>query len=85
MHDYSGLSAGRESFQALVHAVDEFFEAWALPDFREPGGRKYADLPTDPYSYDNRAQFGDSHPHHILAFIPSLCSEADTFIRALAL
>ena len=54
----------RKFFQALVHAVDEFFRHWALPDFREPGGRRDADLPTYPYSYDNRAQFDDSHPDH---------------------
>ena len=26
VHDYSGLSAGKKVFQALVHAVDEFFD-----------------------------------------------------------
>ena len=55
VHDYSGLSAGKKVFQALIHAVDEFFRHWALPDFREPGGRKYADLPTYPYSHDHRS------------------------------
>ncbi len=26
VHDYSGLSAGKKVFQALAHAVDEFFD-----------------------------------------------------------
>ncbi|MDA5453628.1 permease, partial [Streptococcus thermophilus] len=26
VHDYSGLSAGKKVFQALIHAVDEFFD-----------------------------------------------------------
>ena len=26
MHDYSGLSASKKTLQALVHAVDEFFD-----------------------------------------------------------
>lgn len=64
VHDYSGLSAGKKVFQALIHAVDEFFDTGRYLILWEPGGRKYADLPTYPYFYDNRAQFGDSRPHH---------------------
>ena len=61
VHDYSGLSAGKKVFQALIHAVDEFFDTGRYLIFGSLVP-KYVDLPTYPYSYDNRAQFGDSHP-----------------------
>ena len=55
---------GKKVFHALVHAVDEFFDTGRYLIFGSLVAASDADLPTYPYPYDHRAQFGDSHPHH---------------------
>ena len=77
VHDYSGLSAGKKTFQALVHAVDEFFDTGRYLIF---GSLVAASMQT--YLPTHLTTIGHNSVTAILimmllAFILSLCSEAD--------
>jgi len=83
VHDYSGLSAGKKIFQALVHAVDEFFDTGRYLIFGSlvaAGMQTY--LPTRILTTIGHNSVTAILIMMLLAFILSLCSEADAFIGA---
>lgn len=83
VHDYSGLSAGKKVFQALIHAVDEFFDTGRyliFGSFVAAGMQTY--LPTRILTTIGHNSVTAILIMMLLAFILSLCSEADAFIGA---
>ena len=83
VHDYSGLSAGKKIFQSLVHAVDEFFDTGRyliFGSFVAAGMQTY--LPTQILTTIGHNSVTAILIMMLLAFILSLCSEADAFIGA---
>ena len=78
VHDYSGLSAGKKIFQSLVHAVDEFFDTGRyliFGSFVAAGMQTY--LPTRILTTIGHNSVTAILIMMLLAFILSLCSEAD--------
>ena len=84
VHDYSGLSAGKKTFQALVHAVDEFFDTGRYLIFGSlVAASMQTYLPTRiPTTIGHNSVTAILIMMLLLAFILSLCSEADAFIGA---
>ena len=83
VHDYSGLPAGKKVFQALIHAVDEFFDTGRYLIFGSlvaAGMQTY--LPTRILTTIGHNSVTAILIMMLLAFILSLCSEADAFIGA---
>jgi len=83
VHDYSGLSAGKKVFQALVHAVDEFFDTGRYLIFGSlVAASMQTYLPTRILTTIGHNSVTAILIMMLLAFILSLCSEADAFIGA---
>ena len=83
VHDYSGLSAGKKTFQALVHAVDEFFDTGRYLIFGSlVAASMQTYLPTRILTTIGHNSVTAILIMMLLAFILSLCSEADAFIGA---
>ncbi len=82
MYDYSGLS-GKKIFQALVHAVDEFFDTGRYLIFGSlVAASMQTYLPTRILTTIGHNSVTAILIMMLLAFILSLCSEADAFIGA---
>ena len=95
VHDYSGLSAGKKTFQALVHAIDEFRKNLRHGFFHQfahgGGGLIFGSLVAASMQTYLPTRILTTIGHNsvtailimmLLAFILSLCSEADAFIGA---
>ena len=83
VHDYSGLSASKKIFQALVHAVDEFFDTGRYLIFGSlVAASMQTYLPTRILTSIGHNSVTAILIMMVLAFILSLCSEADAFIGA---
>lgn len=82
VHDYSGLSAFDESFSSLVHAVDEFFDTGRYLIFGSlVAASMQTYLPTRILTTIGHNSVTAILIMMLLAFILSLCSEADAFYR----
>ena len=83
VHDYSSLAAGKKVFQALIHAVDEFFDTGRYLIFGSlVAASMQTYLPTRILTTIGHNSVTAILIMMLLAFILSLCSEADAFIGA---
>ncbi|MGT2908153.1 permease [Streptococcus dentiloxodontae] len=82
-HDYSQLPKGKKFFEALVHAIDEFFDTGRYLVFGSlVAATMQIYVPTRLLTTISHNSFTAILIMMLLAFILSLCSEADAFIGA---